>query len=35
VPEAEAAAEEIIAESRSHPLSETAIRQLIDEGRRG
>ena len=33
--EAEAAAEEIIAESRSHPLSEAEIRQLIEEGRRG
>ena len=33
--EAEAAAEEIIAESRSHPLSEVSIRQLIEGGRRG
>jgi antitoxin component of MazEF toxin-antitoxin module len=33
--DAEAAAEEIIAESRSHPLSRTDIRQLIEEGRRG
>ena len=32
---AEAAVEEIIAESGCHPLSEVAIRQLIEEGRRG
>ena len=33
--DAEAAAEEIIAEGRRHSLGEIAIRDLLDEGRRG
>jgi antitoxin component of MazEF toxin-antitoxin module len=33
--DAEAAAEEIIAESRHHSLGTTAIRELIEDGRRG
>jgi antitoxin MazE len=32
--DAQAAAEEIIDESRNHPLSDIIIRELIDEGRR-
>jgi antitoxin component of MazEF toxin-antitoxin module len=33
--EAEAAAEEIIAESRAHSLGAFTIRELLEEGRRG
>jgi antitoxin component of MazEF toxin-antitoxin module len=33
--QAAAAAEEIIAESRTHPLGDISIADLIDEGRRG
>jgi antitoxin component of MazEF toxin-antitoxin module len=33
--DAEAAAEEIISESRNHPLGEVTIRELLEEGRRG
>lgn len=33
--EAEAAAEEIIAESRRHPLGGVSIRELLEDGRRG
>jgi antitoxin component of MazEF toxin-antitoxin module len=33
--DAEAAAEEIIAESRAHSLDGISIRELLDDGRRG
>ena len=33
--DAEAAAEEIIGESRNHSLGEVTIRELLEEGRRG
>jgi antitoxin MazE len=33
--DAQAAAEEIIRERSRHPLSPTAVRRLIDDGRRG
>jgi antitoxin MazE len=33
--DAEAAAAEIIAESRRHPLGKVSVRELIEEGRRG
>jgi antitoxin MazE len=33
--DAEAAAEEIIGESRDHSLGEVTIRELLEEGRRG
>lgn len=33
--DAEAAAEEIIAESRHHSLGDVAVRDLIEDGRRG
>src|SRR2546428_5735861 len=35
VADAQAAAEEIIAESRTHPLDKTTIGELLEEGRRG
>ena len=33
--DAEAAAAEIVADSREHPLGDVSIRELIEEGRRG
>ena len=33
--DAEAAADEIISESRNHSLGEVTIRELLEEGRRG
>ncbi len=33
--DAEAAADEIIAESRAHPLAGISLRDLLDDGRRG